>query len=96
MGLVSTKRNDDGKGGANRAAFPVIQHSHDLTVLALHVEGLAAMLGVVVHNNRRVDLHLVARLHRTKTILSPFCHGPVAGRWQKLSGPSSLTRPPRL
>jgi hypothetical protein len=54
------------------------------------------MLGVVEHNNRRVDLHLVTRLHRIKSISKPFCHGLEAGRWQTLSGPSSLTSPPRL
>ena len=57
------KSHVSSQGGADGAAFPVIQHGGDGPLLPLHVKGFAAVLWVGEHHHRFLHADTVPLLH---------------------------------
>lgn len=58
-----------GVGGADRASLPVVEHADDLALLAIEIEALAPVLGVVKDHHAAADLDLVPWLHDRRHLL---------------------------
>lgn len=69
MGPKAAEGHDQGQGWADRPALEVVQNLQHFSLLALKIEGLATVLGVMEHHNALANPDLISRLHERVRIV---------------------------